>query len=90
MDIPFVELRGINKRFGTVVANQDVNMTINKGEIHAILGENGSGKSTLMNMLSGIYAPDSGQILLDGKELKITSPDDAINAGIGMIHQHLS
>src|SRR5690554_6462337 len=88
MDIPFVELRGINKRFGTVVANQDVNMTINKGEIHAILGENGSGKSTLMNMLSGIYAPDSGQILLDGKELKITSPDDAINAGIGMIHQH--
>lgn len=88
MDIPFVELKGINKKFGTVVANQNVNMTINKGEIHAILGENGSGKSTLMNMLSGIYMPDSGQILLEGRELKITSPDDAINAGIGMIHQH--
>lgn len=85
---PYVELKGITKTFGTVVANKDVNFSVNKGEVHAILGENGSGKSTLMNMLSGIYSPDSGEILVEGEPLHISSPIDAIRSGIGMIHQH--
>lgn len=85
---PYVELKGITKSFGSVLANNNVDLTIRKGEIHAILGENGSGKSTLMNMLSGIYAPDKGEILKEGKPLKIHSPKDAIREGIGMIHQH--
>ena len=72
-----IELRGITKRFGSVVANNGVNLNVRPGEILALLGENGSGKTTLMNMLSGIYKPDSGQIFVDGKEVSIDSPEDA-------------
>jgi simple sugar transport system ATP-binding protein len=85
---PAIELRGITKRFGSVVANNKVNLTINQGEILSLLGENGSGKTTLMNMLSGIYFPDEGQIFVDGKEVTIRSPKDAIDLHIGMVHQH--
>ena len=83
-----VELRNITKRFGSLVANDKVCLTIRRGEILALLGENGSGKTTLMNMLSGIYYPDEGEILIDGKEAVIRSPKDAFDLGIGMIHQH--
>ena len=83
-----IELRNITKRFGSVTANKNISMTVNKGEILSILGENGSGKTTLMNMVSGIYYPDSGQMFIDGKEASITSPKDAFDYKIGMIHQH--
>ncbi len=83
-----IELKNITKRFGSVVANNKVSLTVKKGEILSILGENGSGKTTLMNMLSGIYYPDEGQIFVDGKEASIKSPKDAFNYKIGMIHQH--
>ena len=84
-----VSMRHITKAFGTkVVANKDVSLDIRRGEILALLGENGSGKTTLMNMLSGIYHQDSGQIFVDGQEVHITSPKDAYGLGIGMIHQH--
>lgn len=85
---PAVSMRGITKTFGSVVANEDVSLDIYRGEIVALLGENGSGKTTLMNMLSGIYYPDEGQIFIDGKEVVIRSPKDAYRLGIGMIHQH--
>ena len=83
-----IELKGITKTFGSVVANKNVNLTVNKGEILSILGENGSGKTTLMNMISGIYFPDEGQIFIDGEEAVIASPKDAFDYKIGMIHQH--
>ncbi len=83
-----LELHGICKYFGPVVANKNVDLTLKKGEILAILGENGSGKTTLMNMISGIYFPDEGQIFVDGKEVVIRSPQDAFALKIGMIHQH--
>ena len=83
-----IELKGITKTFGSVVANHDVSLNVRQGEILALLGENGSGKTTLMNMLSGIYKPDSGQIFVDGKEVSIDSPEDAKRLGIGMVHQH--
>ena len=83
-----VEMRNISKRFGTVLANDNVSLEINRGEILALLGENGSGKTTLMNMLAGIYYPDSGEILIDGEPVSITSPREAFEHGIGMIHQH--
>ncbi len=83
-----IELKNITKRFGSVVANDHVNLTLKKGEILAILGENGSGKTTLMNMLSGIYFPDEGQLFVHGKETVIRSPRDSFELGIGMIHQH--
>jgi len=83
-----VQMRDITKRFGTVLANDRVWLDIYKGEILALLGENGSGKTTLMNMLSGIYFPDEGQIFIDGQEAMIRSPKDAFRYGIGMIHQH--
>lgn len=83
-----IELRNITKTFGSVVANKNVCLTVNKGEILSILGENGSGKTTLMNMISGIYFPDEGQIFIDGEEVVIRSPKDAFEHKIGMIHQH--
>ena len=85
---PAIELKNITKVFGKVVANKDVNLTAYRGEILSILGENGSGKTTLMNMISGIYFPDEGQIFIDGQEAVITSPKDAFSYKIGMIHQH--
>ena len=83
-----IEMRGITKTFGSVVANNRVNLNVKQGEILALLGENGSGKTTLMNMLSGIYKPDSGSIFINGKECSIDSPEDAKKLGIGMVHQH--
>lgn len=83
-----IELKGITKRFGEVVANKNVNLVLNRGEILAILGENGSGKTTLMNMISGIYYPDEGEIFVNGEPVQIRSPKDAFNLKIGMIHQH--
>ena len=83
-----LELRGITKQFGSLVANDDINFKVEAGEIHAILGENGAGKSTLMNIVYGLLAPDKGQLLVDGQEIKIKSPLDALAAGIGMVHQH--
>ena len=85
---PAIELRNITKTFGSVVANKNVNLTVNYAEILSILGENGSGKTTLMNMISGIYYPDEGQISINGKEVVISSPKDAFDYKIGMIHQH--
>lgn len=85
---PYIKLTNICKRFGSVQANKDVCLEVDKGEILALLGENGSGKSTLVNMLSGIYTPDSGEIEIGGKKVVFHSPKDAIKAGIGMIHQH--
>ncbi len=83
-----VEMRNVTKTFGSTVANKNVSLTIKKGEILSLLGENGSGKTTIMNMLAGIYFPDSGQIFINGREESIRSPKDAFNLGIGMIHQH--
>ncbi len=83
-----IEMRGITKAFGSVVANKGINLNVKPGEILALLGENGSGKTTLMNMLSGIYKPDSGSIYVDGKEVSIDSPEDSKRLGIGMVHQH--
>ena len=83
-----VELRGITKRFGALIANDDINLKVGDGEIHAILGENGAGKSTLMNILYGLLQPDSGEILIDNAPVTIDAPSDALKAGIGMVHQH--
>ncbi len=83
-----IDMRGITKRFGQVVANDSIDLKINRGEILALLGENGSGKTTLMNMLSGIYQPDDGEIYCNGERVYIRSPKEAFEHGIGMIHQH--
>ena len=83
-----LELRGITKRFGALVANDSIDLAVADGEIHAILGENGAGKSTLMNIVYGLLAPDDGTIAVDGKVITIDSPLDALAAGIGMVHQH--
>jgi simple sugar transport system ATP-binding protein len=85
---PILELRGITKRFPGVLANDNIDLTLNKGEIHALLGENGAGKSTLMNILYGLYDPDEGQVFVNGEEIDVNSPRDAIASGIGMVHQH--
>jgi len=81
-------MRGIRKEFPGVVANDDVSLDVRRGEVHALLGENGAGKSTLMNILYGLYRPDAGEILLNGKRVVFSSASDAIEAGIGMVHQH--
>jgi len=85
---PVLELRNITKRFPGVLANDHINLTLEEGEIHALLGENGAGKSTLMNILYGLYHPDEGEIIIRGQPTKIYGPTDAIRQGIGMVHQH--
>src|SRR6476619_5699166 len=85
---PAIKLSHINKQFGAVQANRDVSLEIERGTIHGIVGENGAGKSTLMSILFGFYQADSGEIAVNGKATKITSPQDAIESGIGMVHQH--
>ena len=84
----YLELKHVTKRFRSVVANEDVSLSVEKGQIHALLGENGAGKTTLMNILYGLYTPTEGEIWLDGKRLDIRNPKQAIAAGIGMVHQH--
>lgn len=83
-----IEMENISKSFGSLKANDNINLSVREGEIHALLGENGAGKSTLMNMLSGIYTPDSGTIRIHGREVHFSSPKESIKKGIGMIHQH--
>ncbi|MGI9350934.1 MAG: ABC transporter ATP-binding protein [Rhizobiaceae bacterium] len=90
MTNPVLEFRGVTKRFGTLTANAAVSLTLNKGEVLALLGENGAGKTTLMNMLFGHYQADEGQILVDGRELEPGSTQAAISAGVGMVHQHFT
>src|SRR5881296_27082 len=83
-----LEMRNIRKEFPGVVANDEVSFEVRRGEVHALLGENGAGKSTLMNILYGLYKPDGGEIRLDGKRVSFSSAREAIQAGIGMVHQH--
>src|ERR671935_1756664 len=83
-----LELRGITKRFPGVVANDAVDFDLRRGEVHALLGENGAGKSTLMNIIYGLYKPDEGEILVGGRPVSFGSAKDAIEDGIGMVHQH--
>lgn len=83
-----LELRGITKRFPTVLANDDVSLSVEAGEIVALLGENGAGKTTLMNVLFGLYSPDEGQVFVDGEQLELSNPSASIEAGVGMVHQH--
>lgn len=86
--VPVLEVRGISKRFPGVLANDNINLTLRKGQVLGLLGENGAGKSTLMNMIYGLYKPDEGEILVNGQAVEITGPKDAIELGIGMVHQH--
>jgi general nucleoside transport system ATP-binding protein len=88
VDAPALELRGITKRFGPVVANDGIDFDLRPGEVHALLGENGAGKSTLMSILYGLYRPDEGEILVNDRQVEVDSPSKAIELGIGMVHQH--
>ena len=88
VDTPLLQLNGITKRFPGVLANDDVHFDVVVGEIHALLGENGAGKSTLMKVLYGLYRPDEGEVRLHGRFSGITTPADAIKAGVAMVHQH--
>ena len=85
-----VEMRGIVKRFPGLVANDQVDFDLRRGEVHALLGENGAGKSTLMNILAGLYHPDAGTITVDGQPVRFGSPRDAIGEGLGLVHQHFT
>src|SRR5690349_19014238 len=87
-DTPVLELRGITKQFPGVLANDRVDFDLRPGEVHALLGENGAGKSTLMNIVYGLYSADDGEIRIKGEPVKLSSPHDAIERGIGMVHQH--
>ena len=87
-DTPVLELRGMTKRFPGVLANDHIDFDLKRGEVHALLGENGAGKSTLMNVLYGLYHPDEGEVLINGEPVRINSPREAIDRGIGMVHQH--
>src|SRR5215207_4834247 len=88
--MPVVQMLGVTKRFGALVANDRVDLDVEPNEIHALLGENGAGKTTLMKVLYGLYQPDGGQILIDGKPVRLKSPADAIARGIGYVSQHFS
>ncbi|MEY4682684.1 MAG: hypothetical protein RL534_103, partial [Actinomycetota bacterium] len=83
-----VELRHISKRFPGVVANKDVSLQVQSGSVHALVGENGAGKSTVMKILYGMQRPDGGEILVNGQQVNFKNPNEAIEAGIGMVHQH--
>ena len=85
---PVIEMRHIIKKFGNFAANDDINLQVQQGEIHALLGENGAGKSTLMNILTGLLQPTSGEILINGKQVTVDSPSKSDALGIGMVHQH--
>src|SRR5436190_4504593 len=85
---PVIELRGLTKQFGTVLANAGVNLQVQAGTIHGVIGENGAGKTTAMNLLYGMYQPDAGEIFVRGRKSAWSSPADAIASGIGMVHQH--
>src|SRR4028119_2523719 len=83
-----LEIQGLTKRFGSFTANDAIDLVVEPGEIHCLLGENGAGKSTLMNMLYGLLEPSEGELLVDGEPVRFRSPSDAIATGIGMVHQH--
>ena len=85
---PLLEMQRITKQFGAFTAIRDIHLTLNRGETLTLLGENGAGKSTLMNVLCGLYRPTSGEIRMNGRQVKLTSPADAVRYGIGMVHQH--
>ena len=87
-DVPFLQLVKITKSYGNLIANNNIDLTVNKGEVLALLGENGSGKTTLMNVIYGLHTPDSGTIKVNGRTVKINSPKEALQHKIGMVHQH--
>ncbi len=90
MPQPVLELKGITKSYGSLVANDNIDLAIQKGTIHAIVGENGAGKSTLMNVVFGMIPADKGKVLINGRDVKINNPLEAVTFGIGMVHQHFT